>query len=285
VAGRDYRIAVAGVEGGLAASEGTFTINVAYAPSSNDDLSGARALSGNSVKVNGTTLAATREFGEPDHYTTTPDSFWWIGEHSVWYSWTAPFSGQVEMNTCTTDIDSILAVYTGNDMSTINRVVDDRNSCPDAYGSKVTFNATAGTTYRIAVADTGGDYMEDTFTLEVVDKKPPTVTSTSPANNATGLARGANVKATFSEPMRASTITGSTFRLIKQGATSNVSAAVTYDSATNVATLNPNTNLTAGATYTAAMTTQTKDLAGNGLDQDPNTAGNQAKSWRFKVQP
>ncbi len=71
----------------------------------------------------------------------------------------------------------------------------------------------------------------------------------------------------------------------RQGATSNVSAAVTYDSATNSATLNPNNNLTAGATYTATLTTQAKDLAGNGLDQNPSTVGNQAKSWRFKVQP
>jgi len=64
-----------------------------------------------------------------------------------------------------------------------------------------------------------------------------------------------------------------------------VSTAVTYDAATKTATLNPNDNLTAGATYTATITTQAKDLAGNGLDQDPNTAGNQAKSWKFKVQP
>jgi hypothetical protein len=33
--------------------------------------------------VDGTTQLATREFDEPDHYTTTSDGFWWIGEHSV----------------------------------------------------------------------------------------------------------------------------------------------------------------------------------------------------------
>jgi hypothetical protein len=282
VAGRDYRIAVAGVEGGLAASEGTFTLNVAYGAPSNDHFSGARTLSTNSATVNGTTRSATREFGEPDH---APDDFFSLGEHSVWYSWTAPSSGGVEMNTCTTNIDSILAVYTGSDLSTLNRVTDNRRGCPSGLGSKVAFDATAGTTYRIAVGDAGGDNTENTFTLKVIDSKAPSVTSTSPANNATGIVRGANVKATFSETMRASTITGSTFRLIKQGATTNVSTAVTYDAATKTATLNPNNNLTAGATYTATITTQAKDLTGNGLDQDPNTAGNQAKSWKFKVQP
>lgn len=37
------------------------------------------------------------------------------------------------------------------------------------------------------------------------------------------------------------------------------------------------------ATYIAAVTRGTKDLAGNALDQDPATAGNQPKIWRFKV--
>jgi hypothetical protein len=43
-------------------------------------------------------------------------------------------------------------------------------------------------------------------------------------------------------------------------------------------------DLKAGATYVATVTTGAKDLAGNQLDQDPSTAGNQPKSWKFKVQ-
>jgi subtilisin len=283
VAGTEYRIAVAGVEGGLAPGEGTFTLNVGYAPSTNDDFSGARALSGNSATVGGTTLAATREFSEPDHYTTTSDGFWWYGEHSVWYSWTAPFSGPVEMNTCQANIDSILAVYTGSDISALNRVADDRNSCPDVYGSKVAFNATAGTTYRIAVADTGAEESENTFTLRIIDRTPPGVTGTTPANDATGVLVGANVRATFSEAMRAGTINANTFKLRRAGTTTNVAAAVGYDPATRRATLDPDANLRVGATYVATLTTGAEDVADNGLDQDPNTAGNQPKSWRFQV--
>jgi hypothetical protein len=195
------------------------------------------------------------------------------------------------MNTCTANIDSILAVYTGSELSTLNRVADDRNSCPEVYGSKVTFNATAGTTYRIAVADTGAENSEDTFTLKVIggtspiDRTSPSVTGTSPANNATGVLRGSNVTATFSEAMQASTINTTTFRLRKSGTTTNVAAAVSYDPATKRATLNPNVDLKAGATYVATVITGAKDLAGNQLDQDPNTAGNQAKNWQFKVRP
>ena len=123
-----------------------------------------------------------------------------------------------------------------------------------------------------------------------LDIKPPKVTSTNPANKATGIAPGANVKATFSEAMDAittdgdpSTIKTATFKLKKAGTTNFLGATVTYDSATKKATLNPSANLQSGATYVATVTTGAKDLAGNALDQNPTTAGNQAKTWTFKV--
>ncbi len=283
VAGTKYRIAVAGFHPD-ARGEGTFTLDVRYAPPSNDYFANAQAISGNSVTVNGTMLAATREAGEPDHYTThPPDSDFWIGEKSVWYSWTAPFSGPVEMNTCQEDnVDRVLAVYTGSDLSTLNRVADDRYSCPGGFGSKVTFNATNGTTYRIAVADTFGT-MGNPLTLRVIDRKSPNVSSTTPANNATGVARGANVRAAFSEAMQAGTINANNFSLRKRGTSTTIGASVTYDSSTNRATLNPKADLKPGATYIATVTTNARDLAGNQLDQDPNTAGNQPKVWNFKV--
>jgi Bacterial Ig-like domain/Subtilase family len=283
VAGTTYRIAVAGFHPD-AWGEGKFTLDVRYVPPSNDYFSGAQAVSGHSVTVNGTMLAATREAGEPDHYTShLPDSDFWIGENSVWYSWTAPFSGPVEMNTCQEDnVDRILAVYTGSDLSTLNRVADDRYSCPGGFGSKVTFNATNGTTYRIAVADTFGT-MGNPFTFRVIDRKAPNVSSTTPAKNATGVARGANVRATFSEAMQAGSINANTVSLRKKGNSTSVGASVTYDPTANRATLNPRADLQPGATYIATVTTNARDLAGNQLDQDPNTAGNQPKVWSFKV--
>ena len=203
----------------------------------------------------------------------------------MWYSWTAPFSGPVEMNTCQADaLDRVLAVYTGSGLNALSRVADDRYSCPDGAGSKVTFNATNGTTYKIAVADTFPS-IGNPFTLRVIDRNPPNVSSTTPANNATGVARGANVRATFSEAMQAGSINANTFSLKKKGTTTTIGARVTYDSSTNRATLNPKADLKAGATYIATITTNAKDLAGNQLDQNQNTAGNQPKVWNFKVRP
>jgi hypothetical protein len=111
----------------------------------------------------------------------------------------------------------------------------------------------------------------------------PTVVNTVPANGATGVSPTANVSAVFSAAMDPSTINATTFKLKKAGTTTKVSASVTYDPATKTVTLNPATNLKRGAKYVATVTTGAKDLAGNALDQDPNTAGNQAKVWSFTV--
>src|ERR1700734_3790158 len=65
---------------------------------------------------------------------------------------------------------------------------------------------------------------------------PPSVSAVTPTNTSTGIAITSAVTATFSEPMNASTITGSTFTLVPQGG-SAVAATVSYNASGNVATL------------------------------------------------
>ncbi|WP_307101759.1 CBM96 family carbohydrate-binding protein [Arthrobacter globiformis] len=106
------------------------------------------------------------------------------------------------------------------------------------------------------------------------DTTAPTVTGTSPAGGATGVAVAANVTGTFSEAMDAATITSATFTL--QAGTTAVPAAVTYNSTDRVATLNPDADLAAGATYTATIkggAGGVKDVAGNALVSD--------RTWTF----
>ena len=131
----------------------------AASPPANDGFAAPKVLLGKKARVQGTTLGATREANEPDHYTdpVPGDADFWVGDHSVWYRWTAPASGRVTIETCAAEIDSILAVYTGADLGALHRVVDDNNGCQDGWwGSRVSFSATKGTAYRIAVADAGG---------------------------------------------------------------------------------------------------------------------------------
>ena len=239
----------------------------------NDNFASAQVVSGFSASANGTNVAATLESGDPTSVDTRSTS------HTVWYRWTAPFSGAVEMNTCTSDFDTLLGVYTGSALGSLTEAAANDDGC--ALGSKVTFNATKNTTYQILVDGFNG--IQGTFTLEVIDKAPPRVASTTPANNARGIAPGANIKATFSEPMQGSSVNTATFKLKKAGTTTFLGATVIYDPATKKATLNPNNNLKSGSTYVATVTTGTQDEAGNSLDQNSSVAGNQTKSWKFTV--
>ena len=115
------------------------------------------------------------------------------------------------------------------------------------------------------------------------DTTAPTVTSTVPASNATGVSPTANVKATFSENMALSSINGTTFTLKVKGSTTKLAAAIGYDPNTRTATLDPTDSLQTGVTYKAAVTTGAKDLAGNRLDQDGTKTGSQQKAWLFTV--
>jgi hypothetical protein len=115
------------------------------------------------------------------------------------------------------------------------------------------------------------------------DTTAPTVISTVPDANATGVDPAANVKATFSEDMMASSINGQTFKLFKKGSTTKLSATVSYDSDTDTATLVPSNPLQGGVTYKAVVTTKATDLAGNPLDQDSTTTGLQKHKWFFTV--
>ena len=89
----------------------------------------------------------------------------------------------------------------------------------------------------------------------------PTVISTDPTNNATGVVLNKIISATFSEPMDPLTINATTFTLM-QGSTV-VTGTVTYSGTT--ASFKPTVNLLAGTVYTATITTGAKNLAGTGL--------------------
>ncbi len=122
-----------------------------------------------------------------------------------------------------------------------------------------------------------------------IDTTPPKVLKTNPLAGAKGVSPRTNVTAVFSEAMSANTVRNptsmrsKTFTLRRAGTTTRLAAEVTYDPATRRAVLDPLADLSLGTTYIAAVTTGAKDLAGNALDQNPATTGNQAKVWKFTV--
>jgi uncharacterized delta-60 repeat protein len=139
--------------------------------------------------------------------------------------------------------------------------------------------------FRVRAIDAAGNTDQSpaqrSFT---VDTKAPKVISVLPTEDATGVGRRVNVQATFSEAMSASSITTETIKLFRAGTTTPKAAVVSYDAQTKTATLNPENDLRLGTKYKAVVGTGTRDLAGNGLDQDQDpTNGNQPKKWFFTV--
>ena len=105
------------------------------------------------------------------------------------------------------------------------------------------------------------NYWVDVVFEDGPDTTKPTVTGRTPASGATAVSVGANVTATFSEPVQQSTLG---LELRGPGGTL-VAGATTYDAATRTATLDPTANLAAATQYTATVT-GVRDTAGNQVD-------------------
>src|SRR6185503_7495868 len=127
-------------------------------------------------------------------------------------------------------------------------------------------NTVYAATITTGTRDLAGNPLANSFswsftTGATLDTAAPTVSFTVPANTATVVPFSQKIAATFSEAMDPLTTTTVTFTL-KQG-TTPVVGTVTYAGVT--ATFNPLSALAPRTTYTATITTGTKDLAGNAL--------------------
>ncbi|MDQ6630505.1 MAG: hypothetical protein M3Y82_01965, partial [Verrucomicrobiota bacterium] len=158
------------------------------------------ATSGSAMTtVTGSNVGATRQAGEPFHYSN-------FGGKSVWWKWTPSLSGTATVSTRNSDFDTILAVYTGNLINNLSLIANN-----DDYGgfflfSQVTFPAVAGVQYEIAVdgSGTGASISEGNVVLNVsiAPFSPPSndnfasrITVTT-SGNAVTTVTGSNVNAT-----------------------------------------------------------------------------------------
>jgi len=112
--------------------------------------------------------------------------------------------------------------------------------------------------------DGGGGYDLIIFVKREQDITPPTVISTSPANNATSVSVNTAITATFSEHMDPSTTNTATF-FVNDGI-SNVAGTVACSG--TMATFTPTTALDYNTIYTVTITIGAKDLAGNPLESN-----------------
>jgi outer membrane protein assembly factor BamB len=108
-----------------------------------DDFADRAMLVGNIVKARSSTSHASTESGEPAHAGRL--------SRSLWFSWTAPAAGEVSFDTRGSEGDTVLAVYTGDALNSLNRIADNDNESAGFLSSRVAFEAAVGTTYQIAV--------------------------------------------------------------------------------------------------------------------------------------
>lgn len=125
---------------GTATSANTFTV---APPVTNDNFASALVISGPSGQVSGSSVAATKQTGEPSHAGNA-------GGASVWYDWTAPTTGTFTFATNGSSFDTLLAIYTGSALTALTPIVSS-DDAGTSTGSSATFSATSGTTYHIAV--------------------------------------------------------------------------------------------------------------------------------------
>ncbi len=100
------------------------------------------------------------------------------------------------------------------------------------------------------------------------DTTAPSVSSTTPAAAATGVARNSSITATFDEDIFAITVDAASFTLAASSTSNTTAGSVSFDGASNVATFSPNDPLGLLTTYTATLTTAITDLSGNALAAD-----------------
>lgn len=163
----------------------------------NDAFASAQVLTGDHGSLWHRSSGATEETREPNHAGDP-------GGASLWYQWTAPTTGDFTFHTRGSRFDTLLAVYTGTSVSALTLVAsnDDEPRCafpcfppPPVTTSSVTFRATAGTTYQIAVdGRNNGTRAEDGLFALVWDAIPTATISASGALTDP-------IHVTFSEPV------------------------------------------------------------------------------------
>ena len=103
------------------------------------------------------------------------------------------------------------------------------------------------------------------WTFTTADNSAPSVIAVLPANGATGVPTSTGVTLTFSEPLDATTVNGTTITLKNTATSSVIAGVVGYTAGSTLVTFTPNVPLANGTGYTVTVSTGVTDVAGNAL--------------------
>ena len=181
IAGTTYQIAVDGYD----SNTGEIALNIVVPPPPNDNFANAIALTGETATITGSNSGATGEVDEPTQSGIT---------NSAWWYWTAPNSELYNIDTRGSNFDTYLSVYDDSDLANLTLISANDDDPGESLTSLVSLNATAGTTYRIAV----DGYLNATGAIQLNIAPPPpdndnfanAIALTGATANATGSNRG-----------------------------------------------------------------------------------------------
>lgn len=111
----------------------------------NDLFANRIVRTGNSWSEKGTITTATMEVGEPVHYNS---GF----SRSAWWTWTAPESGVVTLDTYPSSHATVLGVYQGSSVSALVLVTNATSFIAPNGASRLNIEVAAGATYEIVIA-------------------------------------------------------------------------------------------------------------------------------------
>jgi hypothetical protein len=140
--GGSYSVVVANIGAAIDSAIATLVVSGPALPFA-DNLSARGVITGSSGSGSGNNQSATSEFAEPNHAGKP-------GGKSLWLAWTAPATGIATFHTRGSGFDTLLAVYTGSNYSSLANLASDEDR--GGFGtSEASFNTTAGTQYVIVI--------------------------------------------------------------------------------------------------------------------------------------
>ncbi|BCM89738.1 thermophilic serine proteinase [Abditibacteriota bacterium] len=147
-AGTTYYISVGGAGYAFYDARGDFKLNWKFvnAPTNDSFVAPIVLNPANGGTLTTSTYGATEENGEPE-------ILYHDGIASIWYTWTAPSSGALSLDTLGSSFNTNLGVFTGNTLAGLTKIDenDDNASIENEATSKVKFTAVKGVTYRIRI--------------------------------------------------------------------------------------------------------------------------------------
>ena len=213
-------------------------------PPANDDFANRTALvSSGSISIADRNASATTQALEP---TIAGD----VVSRSVWYSWTAPFTGPVTVSTAGSSFDTLLGVFTGTALGALTSIAENDDSGNGAFTSVVNFNAISGIPYVILVGGYNG--AGGKIRLAIGVGSGPCSYSVNPTSKSfSNLAGSGTVTVTTTTGCSWSAASNDSFITITSGSTGTGTGTVTYSVTANTAlTARVGTMTIAGATVT-----------------------------------